>query len=98
MEKLEKPKGSALEITLGLFVFNKIERRIIMYDLRKRQEMRNVEVKEVIELLQKLPENAKVLFNGDNYGYVHIEKDDSIISFDDSSLDDDYYYDGQLKD
>ena len=46
----------------------------------------------------KLPENAKVLFNGDNYGYVHIEKDDSIISFDDSSLDDDYYYDGQLKD
>ena len=69
-----------------------------MYDLRKRQEMRNVEVKEVIELLQKLPENAKVLFNGDNYGYVHIEKDDSAISFDDSSLDDDYYYDGQLED
>ena len=69
-----------------------------MYDLRKRQEMRNVEVKEVIELLQKLPKNAKVLFNGENYGYVHIEKDDSIISFDDSPLDDDYYYDGQLKD
>ena len=42
--------------------------------------------------------NAKVLFNGDNYGYVHIEKDDSIISFDDSSLDYDYYYDGQLED
>ena len=45
-----------------------------MYDLRKRQEMQNIEVKEVIELLQKLPENAKVLFNGDNYGYIHIEK------------------------
>ena len=69
-----------------------------MYDLNKRKEMRNVEVKDVIELLQKLPENAKVFFNGDNYGYVHIEKDDSIISFDDSSLDDDYYYDGQLED
>ena len=69
-----------------------------MYDLNKRKEMRNVEVKEVIELLQKLPENAKVFFNGDNYGYVHIEKDNSAISFDDSSLDDDYYYDGQLKD
>lgn len=69
-----------------------------MYDLRKRQEMRNVEVKEMIEILQKLPKNAKVLFNGENYGYVHIEKDDSIISFDDSPLDDDYYYDGQLKD
>ena len=69
-----------------------------MWDLKKRQEMRNVEVKEVIKLLQKLPENAKVFFNGDNYGYVHIEKDNSAISFDDSSLDDDYYYDGQLKD
>ena len=69
-----------------------------MYDLNKRQEMRNVEVKEVIELLQKLPENAKVFFNGNNYGYAHIEKDNSAISFDDSSLDDDYYYDGQLKD
>ena len=45
-----------------------------MYDLNKRQEMRNVEVKEAIELLRKLPENAKVLFNGDDYGYVHIEK------------------------
>ena len=69
-----------------------------MYDLNKRKEIRNIEVKNVIELLQKLPENAKVFFNGDNYGYVHIEKDNSAISFDDSSLDDDYYYDGQLKD
>ena len=69
-----------------------------VYDLNKRQEMRNVEVKEVIELLRKLPENAKVLFNGEDHGYVHIEKDNIIISFDDSSLDDDYYYDGQLED
>lgn len=61
-----------------------------MYDLSKRQEMRNVEVWEVIELLQKLPKNSKVLFNGDNYGYVHIEADESVISFDNSSLDEDY--------
>lgn len=53
-----------------------------MYDLSKRQEMRNVEVWEVIELLQKLPKNSKVLFNGDNYGYFHIEADESAISFD----------------
>lgn len=61
-----------------------------MYDLSKRQEMRNVEVWEVIELLQKLPKNSKVLFNGDNYGYVHIEADESVISFDSTSLDEDY--------
>lgn len=69
-----------------------------MYDLSKRQELRNVKVSEVIELLKTLPEDAVVLFNGDEYGFIHIEKDNSAISFDDSSLDDDYYYDGQLED
>lgn len=68
-----------------------------MYDLSKRQEMKNTKVSDVIELLSKLPGDAKVLFNGDNYGYVHIEKDNSAISFDESSLDDDYYYDGQTE-
>lgn len=69
-----------------------------MYDLSKRQELRNVKVSEVIELLKTLPEDAVVLFNGDNYGFIHIEKDNSAISFDDLSLDEDYYYDGQFKD
>lgn len=69
-----------------------------MYDLSKRQELRNVKVSEVIELLKTLPEDAVVLFNGDNYGFIHIEKDNSAISFDDLSLDEDYYYDGQFED
>lgn len=69
-----------------------------MYDLSKRQELRNVKVSEFIELLKTLPEDAVVLFNGDNYGFIHIEKDNSAISFDDMPLDDDYYYDGQFED
>ena len=69
-----------------------------MYDLSKRQELRDVKVSEVIELLKTLPEDAVVLFNGDNYGFIHIEKDNSAISFDDLSLDEDYYYDGQFED
>lgn len=69
-----------------------------MYDLSKRKEMQNVKVKDIIELLNTLPEDAVVLFNGDEYGFIHIEKDNSAISFDYSSLDDDYYYDDQLED
>lgn len=58
-----------------------------MYDINKRQEMRNVEVWELIELLQELPKNARVLFEGNCYGYIHIKHDESAISFDNSSLD-----------
>ena len=68
-----------------------------MYDINKRKELKNAKVKDILEILKELPENAEVCFNGDDYGYIHIEKDLSVISFDDSSLYDDYYYDGQVK-
>ena len=61
-----------------------------MYDISKRRECKNMKVWEAIEILCKMPLNAKVLFNGDEYGYLHIEEDESAISFDDSSLDDEY--------
>ena len=69
-----------------------------MYDINKRKELKNAKVKDILEILKELPEDAEVYFNGDNYGYIHIEKDSSVISFDDSDLYDDYYYDGQIKD
>lgn len=61
-----------------------------MYDISKRRECKNMKVWEAIEILCKMPLNAKVLFNGDEYGYLHVEEDESTISFDDSSLDDEY--------
>lgn len=61
-----------------------------MYDLSKRKECKDIKVREVVEILSTLPEDASVLFNGDNYGYLHIEEDLSIISFDDASLDEEY--------
>ena len=61
-----------------------------MYDFSKRRECGGMLVWEVIEILCKMPLNALVLFNGDEYGYIHIEEDESAISFDDSSLDDEY--------
>lgn len=67
-----------------------------MYDINKRKELKNAKVKDILEILKELPEDAEVCFNGDSYGYIHIEKDLSVVSFDDSALDDDYYYDGQM--
>lgn len=61
-----------------------------MYDFSKRRECRGMLVWEVIEILCRMPLNARVLFNGDEYGYIHIEEDESAISFDDSSLDEEY--------
>ena len=61
-----------------------------MYDFSKRRECGGMLVWEVIEILCKMPLNALVLFNGDAYGYIHIEEDESAISFDDSSLDEEY--------
>lgn len=69
-----------------------------MYDINKRKELKNAKVKDILEILKELPEDAEVYFNGDNYGYIHIEKDSSVISFDDSDLYDEYYYDEQIKD
>ena len=69
-----------------------------MYDINIRKELKNAKVKDILEILKELPEDAEVYFNGDNYGYIHIEKDSSVVSFDDSDLYDEYYYDGQIKD
>ena len=61
-----------------------------MYDINKRKELKNAKVKDILEILKELPEDTEVYFNGDNYGYIHIEKDSSVVSFDDSDLYDDY--------
>ena len=69
-----------------------------MYDINKRIECRNLTVDELIKKLKTLNKDARVLFNGDQYGYLHIEYDNSIISFDDSSLDDLYEHNERIID
>ena len=67
-----------------------------MYDINKRKELRNATVGDILKILQELPEDAMVYFDGYEYGYIHIEKDLSVVSFDESSLEDEYYYDNQI--
>ena len=86
----------ATSLLRGLLTFDsfatilQLRKESVMYDIIKRRECKNMQVWEAIEILCKMPLNAIVLFNGDNYGYIHIEEDESAISFDDSSLDDEY--------
>lgn len=61
-----------------------------MFNKNRRIEARDMTVAELRAILEDLPDNCEVNFMGDNYGYIHIESDLSIISFDDASLEDEY--------
>ena len=61
-----------------------------MYDINKRKELKNAKVKDILEILKELPEDADVFFNGDTSVYIHIDRDSSTVCFDDEDLDDEY--------
>lgn len=47
-----------------------------MFDKNKRKEFNEVAVGDILAYLQKLPKNAKVLFNGHTNGYIHVMQDE----------------------
>ena len=61
-----------------------------MYDINERIELRNCTVGDIIDWLQKFSRDTKVYVNGDYYGFIHVEKDKTAISFDDASLEEEY--------
>lgn len=61
-----------------------------MFDINKRKEFFQPTVAEVIEALSELPKDTKVYFNGCHQGYLHVEKNRNVCSFDDSALEEDY--------
>lgn len=63
-----------------------------MFDKNKRKEFNEVTIGDILAYLQKLPKNAKVLFNGDANGYIHVTQDESSISFDADPLEYLYNY------
>ena len=67
-----------------------------MYDLKSRVECKDFTVGKLVEFLKGLKPDTKVLFNGDNYGCIHVEENDSCISFDSDDLD--YLYDEKNED
>lgn len=61
-----------------------------MYDLSKLVHGNHVSVAEVIEQLQKLPQNAVFTCCGEEYLFIHVEEDGSVVTIDTESLADAY--------
>lgn len=61
-----------------------------MYDIKKRKKLVIPTVGDVLEILEKVPRDAQILIGGCSVGYIHIESDDSVVSFDVEDLDEEY--------
>lgn len=57
-----------------------------MYDIKKLIHGNHVTVGEVIEQLEKLPRNAVFTCCGDEYLFIHVEEDGSVVTLDNESL------------
>lgn len=64
-----------------------------MYDVDRYVEFHNTTVKDVIEALQQLPQDAQMVICGDDFFYMHVEEDGSVVNLDTEDKDafDDLY-------
>lgn len=62
-----------------------------MLDISKRKQMLKVTVEDIIAELEKFPKGTEVYCNGSELFFIHVHKDGTAITFDDSDLDE--YYD-----
>ena len=61
-----------------------------MYNIDERKEISGITIKELINILNTLPQNAKVVCCGDDCVWLHVEKDKSIVCIDTEDLEDCY--------
>ena len=61
-----------------------------MYDLERLTLVYGIKVKDLIEELSKYPQEAEVLIGGNNYCYIHVEMNNSIICLNNEPLYDCY--------
>ena len=59
-----------------------------MFDINKRKEFCEPTVAEIIEALQELPADMTMCFCGTSVGYLHVDTEENICSFDYSDLSD----------
>lgn len=64
-----------------------------MYDSKQFQSYSKITVGQLIDILKALPQNARLAICGDEYCYIHIETDGTVVNLDNNSLDDCYYED-----
>lgn len=61
-----------------------------MYDSKQFQSYSELTVGQLVDILQGLPQDAEIVICGDEYCYIHVESDDSVVNLDNNSLEDCY--------
>lgn len=61
-----------------------------MYDPKLKRAFKSAKVRELIEALQTLPPDAQIECDGDEWFWLHVEKDRSVVNIDSTELEDVY--------
>lgn len=61
-----------------------------MYDSKQFQSCSELTVGQLVDILQGLPQDAEIVICGDEYCYIHVESDGSVVNLDNNSLEDCY--------
>lgn len=61
-----------------------------MYDSKQFQSYSELTVGQLVNILQGLPQDATIAICGDDYCYIHLESDGSVVNLDNNSLEDCY--------
>lgn len=61
-----------------------------MYDKNQKQSYSEITVGQLVEILKALPEDAQIFICGDDYYFIHVESDGSVVNLDNEPLEDCY--------
>lgn len=67
-----------------------------MYDPKLERAFKSAKVRELIEALLTLPPDAQIECDGDEWFWLHVEKDRSVVNIDSTELEDEYEVDDEL--
>ena len=61
-----------------------------MYDKNQKQSYSEITVGQLVEILKVLPEDAQIFICGDDYCFIHVASDGSVVNLDNEPLEDCY--------
>lgn len=61
-----------------------------MYDIKQLLSFSKITVEQLIDVLTTLPKDAQIVICGDEYCYLHVESDGSVVNIDNEALDECY--------
>ena len=61
-----------------------------MYEPKLKRTFKGAKVRELIAVLQTMPPDAQILCDGDEWFWLHVEKERSVVNIDSTELEDEY--------